>query len=893
MTASIPASPGSGCPTLRIAPGASAAEVSRAALALEAPYVALVGADVVPGSGWTDPLRAALEAHPEAAAATARLVSADGSIQSDGYDLVHAAPYPVSARARPARIDAAPVAAVPAASTDALLVRTSALRAVGGLDEELGFPAAGVDLCLRFRERGWQVLCASESVAVRPSAAPALQGRDAVRLNRRWVRALLAPRLRGAPALARAAAAQDAPLTVRPSATVVLAAFDAIATVAACLDSLLSDLGDRDELILADGGSADGTAELFAAVARHAGEQVQAIAAPTGAGLAAAVAGGVEAASRPVLLLVPATVAVPGGFVTAVVERTALGTPTAIPAGKTRCFAGPTSLVARIVARDPGAVLDADESRLARAVSGEPAPHGTSAPRPGDVEAGVAAFRAGRHEEAIALLSRALGPNPAPGELSAAVERAVVGCPNHDHALPGSMGTSNVSLHFDSAAVVDATVRLVDAVPVEARRAALGALERRAGDDYRVQLALARLALREGRAEEATRWARAACDRSSYNLTCQQVLRECEAALARATGGADRFGEIRPYLAGAFCEQPWRHVEIGASGDVHLCCSGWLPPPAGNVFREPFPAIWNSEAAQAMRAAVLDGSFRYCNPLTCHRIGGRTLAPRPEDPSRWPVRAPRGPAEVFLNHDASCNLACPQCRRDFIHADAAEQARLDRMLDLFLEDALRDASDFLPNTMGEVFFSKHSRRMLKRLSREAYPDLKLNLISNGQLFDRRAYEEFDLRGRIVRVTISVDAARPETYRIVRRGGDFGRLLENLSFLDGLRVAGGDRFELCFAFAVSAHNFEEMPEFVQRMSAFHPQRIGFSLLLNQGTYSPAEYHALHVASPDHPRHAELRRVLRSSELADPRVDLGSLGHLARSSRSADGRAGEAA
>src|SRR5208283_4032249 len=76
---------------------------------------------------------------------------------------------------------------------------------------------------------------------------------------------------------------------------------------------------------------------------------------------------------------------------------------------------------------------------------------------------------------------------------------------------------------------------------------------------------------------------------------------------------------------------------------------------------------------------------------------------------------------------------------------------------------------------GEVFASRHSRKILGLLTRAQYPRLRIRIISNGVLFDRKAWETFDLQDRMEAIFISVDAAREETYRVVRRGGDFQRL----------------------------------------------------------------------------------------------------------------------
>jgi hypothetical protein len=121
----------------------------------------------------------------------------------------------------------------------------------------------------------------------------------------------------------------------------------------------------------------------------------------------------------------------------------------------------------------------------------------------------------------------------------------------------------------------------------------------------------------------------------------------------------------------------------------------------------------------------------------------------------------------------------------------------------------------------------------------------------------------------------VDAARAETYAVVRRGGDFQRVLSNLQFLDDLRSSRGEKFGLELSFVVSSMNFRDMPEFVHLGRGLHVDSISFSIVRNWGHLSLAEFEKLNIANPCHPEHQEFLRVLRSSELSDPIVDCESV------------------
>jgi hypothetical protein len=425
--------------------------------------------------------------------------------------------------------------------------------------------------------------------------------------------------------------------------------------------------------------------------------------------------------------------------------------------------------------------------------------------------------------------------------------------------------------------------------------------------DYRLLLVVARYHMDLGAFQTALAVVRDAFAVSSYDHYAQRLLIDCELAAAPAESRAQhRWAGLDEYLAGCFCERPWRQLEMSTDGDLHVCCPGWMAAPIGNAHKTSAREAWNSAAVQAVRQSILDGSFRYCSRIHCAWISCRALPPRsaanrplaaeaasilvdcnsrteadailPESADTLPLIFEQGPRELVLSHDATCNLACPQCRTTFYSANAEQQEHLEKMADNFLSGMLKDATILRLNGSGDVFASKHGRQLLKRLSREEYPNLKLMAMTNGLLLDQRTFDELSLWGRLRDVTVSIDAVREETYRIVRRGGDFNRLLSNLEFLDDLRMHRGETFSLGFAFVVSALNFREMPEFVRFSKRYHAVLVGFNFLRNQSGYSLEEFKKLDISRPDHPEYQEFLKVLRSDELRDSCVGWGSLGHL---------------
>jgi MoaA/NifB/PqqE/SkfB family radical SAM enzyme len=338
-------------------------------------------------------------------------------------------------------------------------------------------------------------------------------------------------------------------------------------------------------------------------------------------------------------------------------------------------------------------------------------------------------------------------------------------------------------------------------------------------------------------------------------------------------------------LSDFFCPQPFESFELSANGNVYTCCPAWLPVPIGNFNRQAPEEIWNSAAAVAIRSSILDGSYRYCSRLHCTAIVNRRLLRRSDlkDPyhrkivAEKLVRLERRPVRVLMSQDRSCNLSCPSCRTKLLLAKKNEQDRLNEIFERVILPLLRDAREVKVTGSGDPFASGHFRYVLKRLSRREFPQLRVQLQTNGVLLDQRAWQELELDGLVESIWVSIDAARPETYAIVRRGGSLDKLLQNFEFMATLRRQGQIR-RLRLDFVVQALNFREMPEAVEIARAFDFDAIHFQMIRNWGTFTVAEFEGHFIGSPDHPDYREFLEVLRHPNLTWDGVDWSNLRRL---------------
>ena len=392
--------------------------------------------------------------------------------------------------------------------------------------------------------------------------------------------------------------------------------------------------------------------------------------------------------------------------------------------------------------------------------------------------------------------------------------------------------------------------------------------------------AAALVALGEGDWRAAEELAGDVVARDHHDLPAQRLV---DAARRRSAELGD---ETDRWLRDRFCPAPFEQIETRTNGAVHFCCSGWQPVPIGDL-ASGAEAMWNSQNAREIRRSVLEGDFSHCSRWHCYEIAARRLPRRDEVAAgqgslsetvrAGKTRMTSPPARVILSHDRSCNIACPSCRKELIQLDHARTRALDGLFETSLLPLLTEARAIKVTGSGDPFGSRHFRSVLRRIP--VLPgQRRLQLHTNGLLFDERAWMGLGLEDKVDSVWISIDAARPETYAVLRRGGDFATLTRNLEFLGLLRAHGAFN-SLRLDFVVQAENYREMGEFVDLARRVGADGVYFLRLRNWGHVSPARFREIDVCDARHPEHGALLEMLADPRLAAANVELGTLARFA--------------
>jgi Iron-sulfur cluster-binding domain len=385
---------------------------------------------------------------------------------------------------------------------------------------------------------------------------------------------------------------------------------------------------------------------------------------------------------------------------------------------------------------------------------------------------------------------------------------------------------------------------------------------------------------RHGRAIEYVKRVLQLRPRSIYLNACLHVL-ELKARGLSVPRRLEKFcGRDPQTLDQVVCSHPFTHIEITPGGNVHVCCASLVPSVIGNIENQDPTEIVHSEMARKLRRSVLDGSYKYCDHLTCQvMIRDKLLKKTDVDVLHDPVIGSAistgnvDAAEIrylAFGYDLSCNLSCPSCRRETLidhHKQSSERSHHVRRK---LMPLLTNLQSLYINNSGEFLFSRPSRELLQSIDPARSANLKIDLISNGTLFSEQEWQKFsNIHGMVRNIRISIDAATKQTFEVLRRGGRWERFVENLRFIAQMRRRGEiDCFMLAFTYQL--RNFREMPDVVSFARDLAVDVISFERIAPSSAMSYDEYSAQAVHLPTHPLYAQFLDVLKEPAMALPIV-----------------------
>lgn len=341
------------------------------------------------------------------------------------------------------------------------------------------------------------------------------------------------------------------------------------------------------------------------------------------------------------------------------------------------------------------------------------------------------------------------------------------------------------------------------------------------------------------------------------------------------------------------CIEPFRKIEILRDGNISMCCPTWLPLRCGNMLTNTVAEIMSDMARVEVQEGMRQGDFRHCTKH-CPYLSTYTKTDAPIE-SLWPLVPierlqdvlSRESYCIFMSYDESCNLQCPSCRTELIwhgqeYVGSGKIAAIHRRTKELVSTLLSAGHGVQIHLTGsgDPFASRLYWGYLRELaSSDIDPNLSISLSTNGVMMTRGNLEMIrPLWPSIRNLSISVDAATEDTYRVVRRGGNFQKLRDNLAAFDCM-VTDGMLPNLEYwqtNFIVQRDNFREMKPFVEWQLGYNTlSNVWFNRIAQWCHLDDESYSGMAVWQDGHGDRGELMAILADPIFDDPRVYLGNL------------------
>ena len=344
------------------------------------------------------------------------------------------------------------------------------------------------------------------------------------------------------------------------------------------------------------------------------------------------------------------------------------------------------------------------------------------------------------------------------------------------------------------------------------------------------------------------------------------------------------------------CMVPFKHIEIHAGGQVSACCYTWLPKWVGNVLTDSIDEVINNSTRLSIQDNMKEGTFDYCNdqcPQLSSLLSGGTDYWDLVSRNNLEKQLKNATMNVGFSYDLSCNLQCPSCRDNLIYWDPFDPEDHKGRHIAQIHEKVKELISVLVTQhpivnlnitgSGDAFASPLYWNYLKELAANPIPkNLRLNLKTNGVLMTEQHWQEIEpLWNHISYVEVSVDAFKEETYKIVRKNGNFKKLKNNLDCFDKM-VSNS-----CFPnlsgwqtnFIVQRDNFLELKDFVNWQLSYVSKPIIWTNLLAQWHHMPDEkFKSMAIWRDDHVDKGKLIEILKDPVFKNKQLKLGNMSSL---------------
>lgn len=337
---------------------------------------------------------------------------------------------------------------------------------------------------------------------------------------------------------------------------------------------------------------------------------------------------------------------------------------------------------------------------------------------------------------------------------------------------------------------------------------------------------------------------------------------------------------VNKKLTSMSCTMPFRRFTILRNGRVVSCCLEWLPVEMGNLLTDTVDEVINNSEKLRVQNNMRQGIFSDCTDL-CHHLS-LFFSGKKEN---WPIipienldtTLSNSIMRIQFSYDNSCNLQCPSCRSELIYWDPTDEQDVDGQIIKKVHEKVKELINILLDQgnkillqitgSGDPFASPlYWNYLLELASKPVHKNISIQLDTNGILMTEENLNKIKtLWPHIIQVNVSIDAATENTYKVVRKNGNFTKLQKNLATFDKL-VAEGKFINLVkwqTNFIVQKDNYCELEQYAKwQLSFISKPRISLSLISHWWHLSNDKFKSMAVWDSLHPERNKLIEILKN-------------------------------
>ena len=275
-----------------------------------------------------------------------------------------------------------------------------------------------------------------------------------------------------------------------------------------------------------------------------------------------------------------------------------------------------------------------------------------------------------------------------------------------------------------------------------------------------------------------------------------------------------------------FCNAPWNNMYVQISGNVSPCwktlgqCDKWSKDRS-------LMDIWKGKNFDQYRESIKnDVAIHRCQE--CKSDIENDIWPLAKAYENFPVNPMPSLMEIELSNQ--CNLECIMCNGLLSSGIRKNREKKPPLPQLFDETFNEQMKDFIPHLTelrvngGEPFAQKILLDLLDIIS-EIKPDLKVNIATNGTVYNKRVQKILDNCN--IHLNISIDSLKSKRYEQIRVNGKFDILMKNFEIFK--KYCHNNNRDLSIMVNPMSINWDEMVEFV-KFTQVHRTNLWYNTVL---------------------------------------------------------------